>query len=170
MQSSEQPRKTESSALDNVPFENPTAARQYVDSLSGKLSVSLTQALPGLLADCPDPDSALLLLDQPSDEEFDYWAKDADAVVIGTASRSIDPSEAYRRTRDAVRLLQSAHPEVLAIKYCSTFDSTEAGNIGQSIDAAMDELGAEITVALPALPINQRSAHGSTGHAAGGGH
>jgi uncharacterized protein YgbK (DUF1537 family) len=56
-------------------------------------------------------------------------------------------------------LLQSAHPEVLAIKYCSTFDSTEAGNIGQSIDAAMDESGAEITVALPALPINQRTTY-----------
>lgn len=102
---------------------------------------------------------ALLLLDQPSGEEFDRWTKDADAVVIGTASRSINPAEAYRRTRDAVRLLQSAHPDVLAIKYCSTFDSTETGNIGQSIDAAMDESGAEITVALPALPINRRTTY-----------
>jgi 3-dehydrotetronate 4-kinase len=56
-------------------------------------------------------------------------------------------------------LLQSAHPEVLAIKYCSTFDSTEAGNIGQSIDAAMDQTGAEITVALPALPVNARTTY-----------
>src|SRR3569833_3866409 len=71
---------------------------------------------------------AVLLLDQPSGEEFEGWTKHADAVVIGTASRSNNPAEAYRRTRDAVRLLQSKHPEVLAIKYCSTFDSTEAGN------------------------------------------
>src|SRR3954452_17914903 len=76
---------------------------------------------------------AILLLDQPSAEEFAGWAKDADAVVIGTASRSIDPAEAYRRTRAAVRLLKSADPNVLAIKYCSTFDSTQAGNIGPSI-------------------------------------
>ena len=102
---------------------------------------------------------AVLLLDQPSGEEFECWTKHADAVVIGTASRSINPAEAYRRTRDAVRLLQSKHPEVLAIKYCSTFDSTEAGNIGQSIDAAMDESGAEITVALPALPVNGRTTY-----------
>ena len=102
---------------------------------------------------------AVLLLDQPSTEEFDRWTKDADAVVIGTASRSIDPDEAYRRTREAVSLLQSSRPQVLAIKYCSTFDSTEAGNIGQSIDAAMDQTGAEFTVALPALPVNGRTTY-----------
>ena len=92
-------------------------------------------------------------------KSFGSWAKDADAIVIGTASRSIDPAGAYRRTREAVRLLKSADPEILAIKYCSTFDSTPAGNIGQSIDAAMDETGAEITVALPALPVNGRTTY-----------
>ena len=102
---------------------------------------------------------SILLLDQPTPEQFECWTTDADAVVIGTASRSINPAEAYRRTREAVRLLRSAEPEVLAIKYCSTFDSTEAGNIGPSIDAAMDETGAEITVALPALPVNGRTTY-----------
>src|SRR5947209_6799818 len=102
---------------------------------------------------------AILLLDQPSTEELERWTKDADAIVIGTASRSIDPGEAYRRTRDAVALLQSAQPDLLAVKYCSTFDSTRAGNIGPSIDAAMDETGAEFTVALPALPVNARTTY-----------
>jgi uncharacterized protein YgbK (DUF1537 family) len=102
---------------------------------------------------------AILLLEQPTPEEFAHSTKDADAVVIGTASRSIDPGEAYRRTRAAVALLQSAKPELIAIKYCSTFDSTPAGNIGQSIDAAMDETGAEFTVALPALPVNGRTTY-----------
>jgi uncharacterized protein YgbK (DUF1537 family) len=102
---------------------------------------------------------AILLLDQPSPEEFDRWTQDADAVVIGTASRSIDPAEAYRRTREAVGLLQSSQPAVIAVKYCSTFDSTQAGNIGPSIDAAMDETGAAFTVALPALPVNGRTTY-----------
>ncbi len=102
---------------------------------------------------------AILLLEQPAPEEFAHATRDADAVVIGTASRSIDPGEAYRRTRAAVALLKSANPAVLEIKYCSTFDSTPAGNIGQSIDAAMDETGAEFTVALPALPVNGRTTY-----------
>jgi 3-dehydrotetronate 4-kinase len=48
---------------------------------------------------------------------------------------------------------------VIAIKYCSTFDSTAEGNIGPSIDAAMDELGESFTVALPALPVNGRTTY-----------
>ncbi|MFL6450354.1 MAG: 3-oxo-tetronate kinase [Bryobacteraceae bacterium] len=102
---------------------------------------------------------AILLLDQPSPEDFDRWTQDADAVVIGTASRSVHPAEAYRRTRQAVSVLESSQPEVLAIKYCSTFDSTESGNIGPSIDAALDETGAEFTIALPALPVNARTTY-----------
>ena len=64
MQSSNQPGKSEPAALENIPFENPAAARRHLEGLSGKLSISLVQALPGLLEDSPDPDSALLLLDR----------------------------------------------------------------------------------------------------------
>ena len=102
---------------------------------------------------------SILLLDVPAPEEFEHRTKDADAVVIGTASRSIDPGEAYRRTRAAVALLKSSSPELIAIKYCSTFDSTPTGNIGPSIDAAMDETGAKFTIALPALPVNGRTTY-----------
>jgi uncharacterized protein YgbK (DUF1537 family) len=48
---------------------------------------------------------------------------------------------------------------VYAIKYCSTFDSTTEGNIGPSMDAALDELGESFTVALPALPVNGRTTY-----------
>jgi uncharacterized protein YgbK (DUF1537 family) len=48
---------------------------------------------------------------------------------------------------------------VVEIKYCSTFDSTPEGNIGPSLDAAMDELGESFTVALPALPVNRRTTY-----------
>jgi uncharacterized protein YgbK (DUF1537 family) len=48
---------------------------------------------------------------------------------------------------------------VIQIKYCSTFDSTPEGNIGQSLDAAMDETGVQFTIALPALPVNARTTY-----------
>src|SRR5690606_26131084 len=42
-------------------------------------------------------------------------------------------------------------------KYCSTFDSTDAGNIGPVADALMEALGTEFTIACPAFPANQRT-------------
>ena len=42
-------------------------------------------------------------------------------------------------------------------KYCSTFDSTPAGNIGPVADALMDALGADFTIACPAFPENGRT-------------
>jgi uncharacterized protein YgbK (DUF1537 family) len=87
------------------------------------------------------------------------WAEGYEAVIIGTGSRALSPAEAYRRTRQAVHDLRALGPRVIEIKYCSTFDSTEEGNIGPSLDAALDETGEQFTVALPALPVNGRTTY-----------
>ena len=42
-------------------------------------------------------------------------------------------------------------------KYCSTFDSTEQGNIGPVTDALLDALDEKFTIVCPALPVNGRS-------------
>jgi uncharacterized protein YgbK (DUF1537 family) len=42
-------------------------------------------------------------------------------------------------------------------KYCSTFDSTAAGNIGPVAEALMDALGTGFTIACPAFPENKRT-------------
>src|SRR5205085_10935120 len=42
-------------------------------------------------------------------------------------------------------------------KYCSTFDSTPAGNIGPVTEALMDALGCDFTIATPAFPDNKRT-------------
>jgi glutamate-ammonia-ligase adenylyltransferase len=47
-----------------VAFHDPQAARQNFERISLKLSPALALALPALLADLPDPDSALLLLER----------------------------------------------------------------------------------------------------------
>ena len=90
---------------------------------------------------------------------LEEWTRGYDAAVIGAGTRALAPREAYERTRAAVRLLARRKPRVLEIKYCSTFDSTTEGNIGPSLDAAMDELGEAFTVALPALPVNGRTTY-----------
>jgi glutamate-ammonia-ligase adenylyltransferase len=64
MQSSKQSANLESGSLEKLPFSNPAAVGQTLEHLRARLSPSLAQALPGLLSDSPDPDSALLLLDR----------------------------------------------------------------------------------------------------------
>jgi uncharacterized protein YgbK (DUF1537 family) len=98
----------------------------------------------------------VLVIDESRLAEF---AAGCDAVIIGTGTRALPPREAYDRTRAAVRRLNALDPSVLQVKYCSTFDSTSEGNIGQSVDAAMDETGEPFTVALPALPVNGRTTY-----------
>ncbi|HEV2864270.1 MAG TPA: 3-oxo-tetronate kinase [Pyrinomonadaceae bacterium] len=101
----------------------------------------------------------LLVIDLPAPERLAAWARGYDAVVMAEATRNVAPALAYERTRAAVKLLRAMRPRLFQIKYCSTFDSTPEGNIGPSIDAAMDELGEQFTVALPALPVNGRTTY-----------
>lgn len=113
--------------------------------------------LAGMLAD--QDVRTLLVIDLPEPERFFQWSHGSHAVVMAEGTRSVEPSVAYQRTRDAIRLLQSQQPRMFQVKYCSTFDSTPAGNIGPTIDAALDELREDFTIALPALPVNGRTTY-----------
>ena len=87
-------------------------------------------------------------------------AIDADAVVIALKSRTIPPAEAVAQSLDALRWLREAGCEQVYFKYCSTFDSTPAGNIGPVTDALLDALhgpGRGFTIVCPAFPENQRT-------------
>lgn len=101
----------------------------------------------------------LLVIDLPPAEQFLEWSEGYQAVVMAEGTRNLAPAAAYERTRAAVRSLQARRPGLFQIKYCSTFDSTPEGNIGPSIDAALDELGEDFTVAVPALPVNGRTTY-----------
>ena len=80
-----------------------------------------------------------------------------DAVVISLKSRSIAAQEAIAQSLSALQWLQAAGCQQFFFKYCSTFDSTAAGNIGPVTDALLDALGEDFTVISPALPINGRT-------------
>ncbi|HEY0099203.1 MAG TPA: 3-oxo-tetronate kinase [Pyrinomonadaceae bacterium] len=101
----------------------------------------------------------LLVLDLPTPAQFAGWTRGYEAVVLAEGTRNLAPALAYERTRAAIRLLQTRCPRLFQLKYCSTFDSTAEGNIGAAIDAALDELAEEFTVALPALPVNGRTTY-----------
>ena len=84
-------------------------------------------------------------------------AADADAVVIALKSRTIPAAEAVSQSLAAAAWLRARGARQLYFKYCSTFDSTAAGNIGPVADALLDALGAAFTIACPAFPENGRT-------------
>lgn len=84
-------------------------------------------------------------------------APQADAVVVALKTRTIPAADAVRESLAALRWLQAAGMRQCYFKYCSTFDSTPAGNIGPVTEALMNALGAEFTIACPAFPENGRT-------------
>src|SRR2546423_122254 len=50
--------------LDNIAFQDPESARANFSRVVARLSPVLAGALAGLLAESPDPDSALMLFDR----------------------------------------------------------------------------------------------------------
>jgi uncharacterized protein YgbK (DUF1537 family) len=81
----------------------------------------------------------------------------ADAVVVALKSRTIPAAQAVAQSLAALRWLQAQGCAQVYFKYCSTFDSTPAGNIGPVTEALMDALGTGFTVATPAFPDNART-------------
>ena len=84
---------------------------------------------------------------------------EVDALVVALKSRTIAPDAAITQSLEALEFLQQLHCEQFYFKYCSTFDSTEKGNIGPVMDALLEAVGAEFTIACPALPVNGRSVY-----------
>ena len=84
-------------------------------------------------------------------------APDTDAIVIALKSRTIPASDAVAQSLAACRWLKQHGARQIYFKYCSTFDSTDAGNIGPVADALLDELGSDFTIACPAFPENGRT-------------
>ncbi|MGK7868730.1 3-oxo-tetronate kinase [Falsiroseomonas sp. E2-1-a20] len=93
---------------------------------------------------------------------------EADAVVIALKSRTIPAGDAVAQSLAAAEALLAAGATQLLFKYCSTFDSTDEGNIGPVADALLKRLGAGFALACPAFPANGRSIY--QGHLFAGSH
>lgn len=84
---------------------------------------------------------------------------DADCVIVALKSRSNPAAEAVEMSLGSLRWLQQAGARQFYFKYCSTFDSTDQGNIGPVADALCDALDADFTVFNPAFPTNKRTVY-----------
>src|SRR5579864_8712621 len=84
-------------------------------------------------------------------------APDADAVVVALKSRTAPVRQAVDESLAALAWLRDAGCRQFFFKYCSTFDSTDRGNIGPVAEALMDALETDFSIACPAFPANGRA-------------
>ncbi|CAB3740031.1 3-oxo-tetronate kinase [Paraburkholderia rhynchosiae] len=82
---------------------------------------------------------------------------EADALVVALKSRTIPADDAVRESLYALEWLRAQGCRQFFFKYCSTFDSTDKGNIGPVADALLDALKDDFTIACPAFPENGRT-------------
>ncbi|UNX55345.1 four-carbon acid sugar kinase family protein [Georgenia sp. TF02-10] len=82
-----------------------------------------------------------------------------DAIVVALKIRTAPRGDAVTAARGALQRLRSWGATRFYVKYCSTFDSTDEGNIGPVLDAVADDLGAARCVVVPSLPANGRTVY-----------
>ena len=116
------------------------------DDLTGATDVALMLSREGM--------KTVQLIGAPSNE---IGLEGADAVVVALKSRTIPAPEAVALSLAAALALRKAGAEQLLFKYCSTFDSTDAGNIGPVAEALLELTGSDLAIACPAFPATGRT-------------
>lgn len=89
----------------------------------------------------------------------DLALPEVDAVVVSLKSRSIEPELAVSRSRAAEKWLRGRGAGHVLFKICSTFDSTDAGNIGPVMDALRADCGEAVVLVTPAFPETGRTVY-----------
>jgi uncharacterized protein YgbK (DUF1537 family) len=89
----------------------------------------------------------------------DLKLPEVDAVVVSLKSRSIEASQAVAKSRAAEKWLRGRGAAHVLFKICSTFDSTDAGNIGPVMDALRADSGDSIVLVTPAFPETRRTVY-----------
>jgi uncharacterized protein YgbK (DUF1537 family) len=84
---------------------------------------------------------------------------EVDAVVVSLKSRSIEAGLAVSRSQAADKWLRGRGADHVLFKICSTFDSTDAGNIGPVMDALRADSGDAIVLVTPAFPETGRTVY-----------
>lgn len=89
----------------------------------------------------------------------DLKLPEVDAVVVSLKSRSIEAGLAVSRSRAAETWLRGRGASHVLFKICSTFDSTDAGNIGPVMDALRADCGEAVVLVTPAFPETGRTVY-----------
>lgn len=82
-----------------------------------------------------------------------------EAGIVALKSRSIPAAEAVALSLAALDWLRAQGCRQFLFKYCSTFDSTDAGNIGPVAEALADALDARRVLVCPAFPATGRTVY-----------
>lgn len=89
----------------------------------------------------------------------DLDVTDAEALVVSLKIRSVPAGEAVAAALEAHDWLAAAGAAHVMYKVCSTFDSTDAGNIGPVTDALRGRSGADWSLVTPAFPETGRTVY-----------
>ncbi|MBB2834181.1 UNVERIFIED_ORG: uncharacterized protein YgbK (DUF1537 family) [Rhizobium esperanzae] len=84
---------------------------------------------------------------------------EVDAVVVSLKIRSVPASEAVTAATEAERWLRQQGAGHVLYKICSTFDSTDAGNIGPVTEALSEAAGGGGVLVTPAFPETGRTVY-----------
>ncbi|MBY2988959.1 3-oxo-tetronate kinase [Rhizobium leguminosarum] len=84
---------------------------------------------------------------------------DVDAVVVSLKIRSVPASDAVTAAASAERWLRQRGAGHVLYKICSTFDSTDAGNIGPVTEALSEAAGGGVVLVTPAFPETGRTVY-----------
>ncbi|PZM15070.1 3-oxo-tetronate kinase [Rhizobium tubonense] len=90
------------------------------------------------------PDAGLALLE-------------VDAVVVSLKIRSVAAAAAVAAATEADRWLRQRGANHVLYKICSTFDSTDEGNIGPVTEALANTAGSNVVLVTPAFPATGRT-------------
>ena len=113
------------------------------DDFTGASDIALTLAEAGM--------RTLLLAGVPSGA-----SPDCDASVISLKSRTAPVTDAVAQSLRACDWLTAQGAEQIIFKVCSTFDSTDEGNIGPVLEALALRLDERAVIVCPAFPENGR--------------
>jgi len=85
--------------------------------------------------------------------------EDAEAIVVALKIRSVEATEAVEAAIAAYDWLAARGASHVMYKVCSTFDSTDAGNIGPVADALGAKAGGGCALVTPAFPETGRTVY-----------
>lgn len=85
--------------------------------------------------------------------------RDIEAGVVGLKSRTVPAAEAVELSLRACDWLLAQGCTQIVFKVCSTFDSTDDGNIGPVAAALAERLGETRVLVCPAFPENGRTVY-----------
>jgi len=117
------------------------------DDFTGASDMALTLAEGGL--------RAVQYVGVPEEDA----APGVEAGIVALKSRTAPMAEAVAQSRAACRWLVAQGADQIVFKVCSTFDSTDRGNIGPVAEALATDLGARTVIVCPAFPETGRSVY-----------